>query len=260
VKAIKEIAQRHDSLRLNFKKNDYSSYPFQVVGSAPNIKWHEEELPESVENAIEAFFNGVYSDSLHIQIYKAGDLCRCVLIKVSALRMDTPSMYLFVDELNALLTGGAWESTEKFQFTQYASWEDELISSIDNVHDISFWKNPAFIPLNAFKNFPFFFSKRETGSHFKFSSEEIDISDEMLKRFLALAIDLKCKPQSLFLSVWVLLLRLYTNSANVQVGVIENKRSYEEFDQIVGPISKLLPLTLDLSSINTHSDLVLWII
>lgn len=243
--ALKHIYATHEVLSSALIQDDSSVFPFQT----PN--YHSElsvEILEShlYQNWITKNENPVTNENREtakpIQFFifsdEQGNVSELVLVAHS-FWVDLFGCFKIVDNIRALIAGKAIVSQENEEFIihkNFAAWQNELVEE-ENNEGIEFWLNYPF----DLKKKIIPFGNKPTPSFRPKKVNLLALSGEDYTRFMKSAQMNEAVVNFQFLVSFITFLRTFERS-NFTIGYTLFERIYEELNETVGLVSKVVPL------------------
>ncbi len=258
--AIKKIASTNDAFQLTLQQSEYTFYPLQTLNEDyENGFFSDQSMSlngENLSTQLDEFCHEFDYHPFLVQCNQSSNGEFYLLMRFSSLNFDGVSVRLFINKLNHLFQDPSWKSSETFQYIQYAEWRAEMLSSADNSEELAFWQNPKVLPKKRFSNFGFFINNNNAQQLNELTIQNITVSQGTWNQLESFSNSHNYDMQCLLLGVWILFIDNYVDNGVVEVGLIENKRSYDEFNNILGPISKTIPFSVDTSTISSFDEIL----
>ncbi len=268
--SARELIQRHEILRTSFEIS--SGHPVQVVAADSAIEIPLLDLAgiASSDRQSEAHKIGMAAARVSFNL-AAGPLLRLKLIRLAAdehillctmhhIICDGWSLGIFVRELAALYgqcSGGKRASLAglPIQYGDYAKWQREWIADDLIATQARYWKQkltgaPAFLHVPADR-------VRPPEQTYEGASQVIPIPKEIVHDLAVFGQSRRATLFIVMLAVFKTLLRYYTASDDILVGVPVAGRNNIELEDLIGFFVNTLVLRTDLSGDPRFSDLLL---
>jgi amino acid adenylation domain-containing protein len=251
--AIKEIVQRHESLRTGFTETDDG--PRQFVRRRVDVKLPLFDLSRLAPDQRDARLDQLSRDDAA----QCFDLERPPLLRVKLLRLaaerhvllvtmhhiitDQWSMAVFRKELTVLYQAFSQGLPSPLpgvpvQFLDFVAWQRQILSNGLLSRQISYWRDrlserPACIDFRCGV-------KGKSATRFHSSRKPIEIDDDLFKRLKNFAGELSCTPFMVFLAALKIL--IYRFSRGAAQSAVNGDREYDRFlraDYVVEDIENL---------------------
>lgn len=259
VASLQQLVASHEILRTAFQHLPGMSFPLQVVAEdvAVTVERHDlGELPvPQQEGKVEELwaemrqrdFDFDSAPQLRIALLRLSASEHRVLFDLPALCVDAMSGQQLVNELShiygALAGGETLDDSELAQYADIADWQQELLTSDDTLEGRKYWQKVNFAPGFGVQ-LPVERSPAIDGA-FAPESLEIFLDKAMLDGIEALGRESGTSTTAVLVSAWWSLLRRLTGRPEVVVGVAVDGRNYEELEEALGPLMRVLPLGCD---------------
>lgn len=249
VKALSQIARRHEALRTVFS-NDMAD---QIIQSTPLIEFKSHDLTEDKDiNKINKYllkerntsFNLEKGPLLRTTIIKANPNYNVISFMAHPLICDEDSLLCILKELeaqyNALSNGHTAKLKEVIQYKDYIEAKSSGITEQQSREDDLFWKEALQgLRLNLNDLIAPSQIKENEG---KQAVERIEISKEVWSAVCKGAVNRKCTPFMLLLSAYALLLhKTYKKEDLLIVTPAGNRKALRDLS-LVGNITYELPI------------------
>ena len=158
--ALKQIVDRHESLRTTFHRQPGIKIPIQVIADSGTLSWNQVNLKElnSQEQSayIEQLFQEVGSFSfkpkpesiLSSSLLTLSDNRHILLVTLPALCADSWTLKNLVKEISqtyeACWRGENLSDEEPVQYIQFSEWQNELLEDEDAETGKAYWRNQTF--------------------------------------------------------------------------------------------------------------------
>ncbi|KIO74916.1 hypothetical protein TH53_23855 [Pedobacter lusitanus] len=257
--AISKLVERHEILRTNFKILNYSLYPLQVIDppATPSIAFVDLTRLSAGDQGdkLKEIFGKVqdYKSQFKEEHILTAILCKLredeykLILSLPTLSSDSYSMTQFVKQLTELYTDLDNEDLseeENYQFHQFSEWHNELLDEPEEEAK-EFWSKQNFLPYMDF-HLPFELPEpqKKQCQLALLSIKAEPVLFDALKKF---SNRYEIPVATLVLSCWNILLWQYLNKpADLVIGKIEEGRHYDFFLNIGGPLSKTLPVHIQI--------------
>ena len=157
-RALREVVERHEILRTNFRWLSGMSLPLQVVEGG-ELSWEEAAVSgteaqqwEEVWRQYEEFGEGVADEQvLQVRLLKLGAERHVLLVRLAALCGDAATLRNLVRELSSGYDAGESRNGE-FEVLQYADlaeWQNELLEAEETIAGREYWQRETGASLQA---------------------------------------------------------------------------------------------------------------
>jgi len=245
--ALAEIVKRHGALRTVFAIEN--GVPVQTVKSDSAFQLQGLDLRSSgSHDLLEMVAKLVLRESTRPFDLTAGPLFRTLLLTLSDQEHlllislhhiigDQWSMRILRSELVALydaFIGGRESllSVPAIQFTDYASWERQILDAGLWDGQLAYWRKQLSEPLSRLQ-FPGA-KRKPTGVSFKVARETFEFDEDRLRAIRTLAQRESCTPYMVVLAALNILLRFHTGQSDLRVGSLVANRSRRETENVMG--------------------------
>ncbi|CAA9588152.1 Polyketide synthase modules and related proteins [uncultured Synechococcales cyanobacterium] len=258
-KALEQVVARHEILRTTFSTLPGMTLPLQVIGDRVQVDLQvksADTLEPCSEQAQEQ------EASFHVTCIQHTSDQHQLHLSLPALQMDAASLRQFVMEL-AQSYAGATCKEDPFQYADIATWQNDLLEEPDSamVEDLaavsarSYWQqlnlDALTVPLPLAKS-----RSALANSNFQPQIQSISLNVEVLTALQAQAELYQVSLSTLLLTSWIVFLQRLTQAENLVVGVATDGRHYEELATALGPLAKILPVTVTLNGEIPFSTLI----
>ncbi len=253
------ISNRHESLISSQTKDQDADLLNQLVTNNSAAVIHEilvKENMKDVDPYVQGYFKKI-STSVEIKHSLEATLltienrnAHYLILSIPSALGDQATLVNIYNELLDGLSRGYLENNEVFQFSQYASWRNSLLEEGDEAAEKFFDVDVENITKAPFQAV-------EVGNEIKKQSRKENILNKKLtKKISQYCTENNCTEEEFLLSCWMVLMYRLKRETNLTIGKVESLRSYEEFEKINGPISKVIPLAVKVSEEDNINDLI----
>jgi amino acid adenylation domain-containing protein/non-ribosomal peptide synthase protein (TIGR01720 family) len=179
------------------------------------------------------------------------------VVSAHALVLDRASFELLVEELLAregACTEGREDSDEPpLQYAELAVWQNEWLESEEAGPGREYWRRLDLSPARHLR-LP---GEGSRAPH----NRSIDwvrrgLRPELTREILRHSAQHTVEAADILLACWVVLLHRLSGQAELVVGCADDGRRHEELDEVIGPLSRFLPLVVGVSGGTPFTELV----
>ncbi|MDQ3192186.1 MAG: amino acid adenylation domain-containing protein [Bacteroidota bacterium] len=239
--AIKKVIQRHENLRTAFVFNN--GEPVQVIKEdvAFNLSCRESSENEA-EDLLKDFvkpFDLEQPPLIRAELIKIAENKHYFLFDMHHIINDEVSMNILINEFAALYEGKELEPL-KFQYKDFANWQNNRLASDASDNQKKFW-------LGQFKDeipvleLPADF-KRPASKSFKGNRISLNLNFETSQKLRHIALSAGATSYQFFLTAFNVLLSKYSGSEDIVVGTPIAGRNHPDLDKIIGVFINTLAL------------------
>ncbi|HET6244459.1 MAG: amino acid adenylation domain-containing protein [Bacteroidetes bacterium] len=239
--AIKKVIQRHENLRTAFVFNN--GEPVQIIKEdvAFNLSCRESSENEA-KDLLKDFvkpFDLEQPPLIRAELIKIAENKHYFLFDMHHIINDEVSMNILINEFAALYEGKELEPL-KFQYKDFANWQNNRIASGTSDNQKKFW-------LGQFKDeipvleLPADF-KRPASKSFKGNRISLNLNFETSQKLRHIALSAGATSYQLFLTAFNVLLSKYSGSEDIVVGTPIAGRNHPDLDKIIGVFINTLAL------------------
>lgn len=257
-----QLVGSHEILRTRFQTMPSLLYPVQMIGDESPLEVvvkdldHEKLVSEEIKKVISGRFDPEQGHYGGLYLLKVATGQHVLIIKLPSLLTDATSLKNIYNEFCTLYTTENKEQEEEpLQFTQFSEWQNDLLNDPDE-EALAFWNRQKYKDLSSRK----LVWEDRSGMAFKSTSPEVKKLD--VDRDLSVKLEQYARQNEVSLPVllqtaWAIAIWKYQDTPDtLAVGNVENERSYEEFENILGHLSKTLPMILELEKNQSVSQLM----
>jgi len=245
--ALDSVIAQHEILRTSFRLGAGMTEPVQCVaepvrmsaGFAPALDIEAERVASA-----DATIDGESASSFEVRVVALTQAeCR-LLITVSALCADIESIAIFARALHRALTTTAPNESDAVQYADYAQWQSDLIGAEEWASNRAFWRNQLYIA-DSVRSLPL--SARAAPSQ-AFAPTELALclAPETALALASAATSLGVSAQACLLAGWLSTLARITGCDRIAAGALLSLRQFDELADAIGPMSKVLPIALNI--------------
>jgi amino acid adenylation domain-containing protein/non-ribosomal peptide synthase protein (TIGR01720 family) len=267
--ALGDVVRRHEILRTGFRRLPGMVNPIQVItDSGPwwNGEHDWRELDEREQRAsIEALLHGASPPAFDLE---AGRVChvstarlaperRLLLVSLPALCGDATTFTTLLRELGRSYRARLQDVAlpeEPTQYADVAEWQNELLESEDTREGREYWAGQQSPDAHAERlplEIPF-----PDAAAFEPRVVVSMLPPGCVERIEKLARKEGATPGAVLLACWQILLSRLTGESDVVVAVASDGRTYEGLEDVLGPLTKYLPLRFQLEEERSFAEMV----
>ncbi|MCO4821682.1 MAG: amino acid adenylation domain-containing protein [Flavobacteriaceae bacterium] len=255
--ALKELVQRHESLRAVFSTNGL----YMCILDYKDVLVHSEDLSSlSLNDRNNAITKYLSNDANHVFDLNKGPLYKFGLLKLADskhklvitahhLICDGWSFGVMLEELGMLYSASILKTTPDLpivnSYSSYADVQHAYLGSDEHKTTLNFW-------LNQYKtipqlNLPTDFTRPEIRSY---NSEilYLKLPEELLKNIKKVGIQAGCTLVTTLLSSFEILLYKLTGQNDIALGLPSSGQSFTGKPQLIGHCVNILPLRSQIAS------------
>ena len=264
-KAIREVIQRHPSLRTNFFIKD--GKPYQRVYASRDEDITVINVAGMDEAAIRKLiiednnkpFN-IEKDALYrIRLYQQAKDSNYFAVSIYHIISDAWSNYMFIDEMQALYAKYAHNAPVQLpeltaDYSDFVSWEQKNISGEKGEKMLDFWKNNLPEEISVIQ-LPFDRPRpkiqRNEGDSFTF-----EIDSKLTEQLKALSRSEGITMYITLLGIYHILMHKYSGQEDIIVGSPVSGRTNQQFDRVYGYFVNPLPIWANFKEDRSFRDFV----
>lgn len=254
-RSLRSVVERHEILRTTFHRLPGIKIPVQVVAESLAPAWTNGDLSDlqpaeqqaQVEEIIRTarairmdYENGPL---LHLSLITLSSVKSILVVTTTALCADAETLKNLISELGDFYAADADDvelSDELITYTQFAEWQDELLT--EEVAGKEYWQKQI-ASMGPEQVLPY--QLKSTGAT-TFSPYEVTlkIDSDLVHDVDATARRIKVSTSTLLLACWQTLLWRLTAQPEILVGVVYSEEKYEVLRGVLGPFAKILPASM----------------
>jgi amino acid adenylation domain-containing protein len=261
--ALREVVARHEILRTVFRRQPGLKVPFQVVLEKAEVGWQQVNLglleqPE-YESQVRQLFRAerIRTGGLEESpVLRAALITRdqdhsALILSLPAVSVDAQSLKMLARELALIYSGKREHLPESFRYVQFAQWQSDLLQSEeeDAQQGRGSWKRWLAEPVVC----PGLPGEDKAGLASSLLSEPVTVA---LERQLATAILQSPDSSMILLAAWQALVSRLSGQNAFRVGVYADGREYEELENAIGSLARILPITTRVENNFRFSDIL----
>jgi amino acid adenylation domain-containing protein len=253
-RSIEEIINRHEALRTFFAEID--GRPVQMVRPParfhlPIVDMRNRDATEISDSAAEIIFDArqqpfdlALDPLVRIKLLRLTDKKYFLLITMHHLVYDEWSMRVFRHELSVLyeafLAGRAVPLVPSIQYSDFATWEAQLVGNGLLDKQLDYWRNrlAGRPPQLQFKRT----RKRQRALSFQTKRKRLDFGKNLSAAIKTLASKERVTPFIIVVSILNVLLHIWTGEQDIRIGALVGNRAQKEKEGIIGPFINTLVL------------------
>lgn len=237
---IKQIINRHDSLRMSFHSD---TTPVIKIQEAINftlecLQCAESELKERLRQLVQPFELDA-APLFRIKLLQVTDNNYILFADFHHIIMDGLSVYNFLEELLSLYTDQGVPALP-VQYKDFISWEKGFLQSEKLKEQENYWRNllQGELPLLEIP------AALQRPPVFNTAGEKItfDLSVETTARLKAIARENECTLHALLFTIYYLLLSKYTGQDDLVIGIPVAGRRHPDLQHMLGMFVNNLPI------------------
>ena len=261
------VAARHEILRTRFRQRVGLKVPLQVIEAEPAPAWSEidlrgfagPELSSAVERELaemrEHSFDYEQGPLFELLLLHVADDEHVLAVQLPSLCADTVSLANLVRELASRLAGGAVDHDEEaVQYLQFSEWQNDLLTDEESQPLFEFWRK-RFAAVGQPLQLPFA-GPAVAGAGFEPATIGVVVQPDEAARMELAAAESGSGLQAFLLACWQTLLSRLTGRDDVSVAVVLDGRRFEELNEVIGLLSRAVPMQAQFDGGRKFSELV----
>ncbi len=231
--AIKQISQRHESLRTCFLMKD--GEVLQKVYDYIDVDFkYSQYTPVDIETVIDDFLEPYSLGKVplwKVELAQVGENRQLILMDFHHIIADGISMDVFIEELQALYLGVELPEPE-IQYVDFVIWQNDLFAGERIKKQEAYWMDlfEGEIPvLDLPTDFPRPLQGDITGT-----SIEFEMDETLTARVNQLGARSNTTLYVVLLTVFNVLLAKYSNQEDIVIGTPTSGRTHQEFQKVIG--------------------------
>ncbi len=257
--ALKQIVDRHESLRTTFPRQPGIKIPLQVIAERGTLSWNQVNLKELDFQEQSAYiehifleksgssFNSKPKSILSSSLVTLSDNRHILLVTLPAMCADSWTLKNFAKEISqtyeAYFNGESLPDEEPVQYIQFSEWQNEILEDEDAETGKAYWRNQTFPSLAL----PF---EAQSRSSERFEPEvyTVKIQPDVAAKLDASATLYNANLSEVLFACWYTLLWRLTGQSDIAISTVYSGRKYEELQELVGLLAKWLPVHCSLQN------------
>lgn len=254
-RSLRSVVERHEILRTTFHRLPGIKIPVQVVAESLAPAWTNLDLsylqPDEQRAQVEEIrrtARAIRMDYecgplLHVSLITLSSVKSILIVTTPALCGDAETLKNLISEVSDFYAADAdyLELSDEFiTYTQFAEWQDELLT--EDVAGKEYWQKQI-ASMGPEQVLPY--QLKSTGAT-NFSPQELPlkIDSSLVPDVDALARKIKVSTSTLLLACWQTLLWRLTGQPEILVGIVYGEEKYEVLRGVLGPFAKILPASM----------------
>ncbi|HJP93404.1 MAG TPA: amino acid adenylation domain-containing protein [Pyrinomonadaceae bacterium] len=253
-RSLNQVVARHESLRTTFATTQLyagvDSRPVQIVADSRNVCIELVDLTISVEQARHSFDLSL-GPLIRATLMKTSDQSHTLLIVAHRIIADEESLNILFRELFQIYATGTLPSLT-LQYSKYAARQLNVLESDAARAAINYWREtlesaPAAIELPTYRLRPHL--RTSAGA-----TVSTRLSEKLVSSLRAMTDRQGVPLSTTLLAAFAVLLARYSRQTDLVVGLAVSNRQDEDVRNLIGAVSNLLPLRIDLSPQEPFSE------
>jgi amino acid adenylation domain-containing protein len=252
--ALSSVAARHPLLRTRYALLAGTSIPVQSVPPAEDLALpgidrtsvaeaeRGSAVREELERLTAAPFDLAEGTGLRVALVQLSADCHALLLAVPALSADAASCWEIVDAAAQEMTGAV---VRDVPFGEIEHWQADLLAGEDAAAGLAFWREVLLAPRPEPR--VSLERARATGPTGEIAEASRDVPAALADAVRGLARERDAARSAVYLAAWHALLARHTESDELCLGVASHGRLYEGLEHAIGPLQKVLPVSLTLA-------------
>ncbi len=249
--ALRRVVARHEILRTTFGTDDLA-LSSQRVAEEAEPAWREAgPLPPGGLTALlgaerRATFDLSAGPLLHACFARLEEGGHVLVLTLPALCADRLSLLNLAEEVVAFYRGESSGVAEAIpmQYARYAEWQNGLLEDDDAEEGRSYWRS---LELSRLPPLTLPYATTEL-TELEPDAVAVELAGGLSARIDAAAAAAEISPAELLLAFWQALLYRFTGQPDLVIGVACSGREYEILAGVIGPITRYLPVRVQVGS------------
>lgn len=267
-RCVQVLADRHESLRTTFRKDEEDIYQIihpRVDCSVPLIRidngheYTQNDLQRTIKTEMSHPFDLEKGPLFRIKLLQAADHHHLLLFCMHHIISDGWSLQIFISELSHLYNAFRLHQTpalpaQDIQYADYAIWQQQLEKEGILQQQLAYWRHqlrdaPALLELPLDKPRPLVQS-------FAGAMIRQSCSKELAKGICNQALRFHTTPFVLLLSAFHVLLSRYSGQDDIITGTPVANRNRKELEHVIGFFVNTLPVRMRIDPSGTFTTIV----
>lgn len=257
--ALKQIVDRHESLRTTFHRQPGIKIPIQVIAESGTLSWNQANLEKLNFQEQSAYIEQLFQEAgsfssqskpesiLSSSLLTLSDNQHILLVTLPALCADSWTLKNLVKEISqtyeAYFNGENLSDEEPVQYIQFSEWQNELLEDEDAETGKAYWRNQTF-PSLALS----FEAQTRSLAPFEADIYTVNIHPDIAAKLDAIATLYNASLSEVLFACWYTLLWRLTGQSDIAISTVYSGRKYEELQEVLGLLAKWLPVSCSLQS------------
>ena len=256
--AFEKVVTENNSLKLTFHQQAGVLYPLQVVQEDGKVhhsytKATQEGILDKI-TAIEEYVPEAYDFEAGLGVYlhlvSVSECLHYLIVKLPTLMCDSQSLLKVIKQTFEYYHDWV-PNISQVQYIQYATWQNNLMESPD-AEAKAYWDR---YPVSTNPWTDYLVATTGTNSFLKTRSLLQDIPEALSTKLSDLAGDRQVSKEAILLACYQLMLFKISHQEAISLSYVNNQRKYQEVNNLIGAVSKSLPLTTNIRGTMTFADL-----
>jgi len=254
--ALRQVIRRHTILRTGFHRLSGRKFPVMVVADncSPTLQvcdlsdWDKQERSARIEDlfleASRQAFDWETPPLLRSTVLKLSSNVQILHICLPALCADSHTIKALVVEISRSYSAGLKNEelgTEVVQYLQFSEWQHQLLIDEDAEAANEYWHQQS-SPSPSTPRLPF---ERQSSKQLGFEPDSFSlaITSDLIARIELLAQKYGTSVAAILLVSWKTLIWRITGQPDmVLIGMVSDRREYEELHEVMGLLATCLPI------------------
>jgi amino acid adenylation domain-containing protein len=254
--ALNEVIAEHEILRTRFQLSSVDHIPYQIISSREiaALPCHDLSLSDSLHDEIRTIveternrdFDYALGDLLHPRLIRLGDENHLLILTLSALCADSPSLTILSTSLGRAYKSrlDCWPLSEgSIQYTELSELFNQLLEAEDTTIGRQYWIEHIDVDSLGI-SLPF---EKRLPPHYLFETERLltTLNAETCGRIEKLTGQLGVDFGSFLLTCWGIILSRLADRSEITIGTAIDGRTYQDTELALGSIVRYIPLKLN---------------
>ncbi|MCG5104728.1 non-ribosomal peptide synthetase [Oceanobacillus alkalisoli] len=242
--AFKKFIERHEALQTSYHLSDDG--PYKVIKKGRHaVRFEQIEMLEkqvdSLEQWMEPFDLGG-GEVIRAKLFKEADDQYVLFIEAHHIASDGKTIQLLYEELASMYNGEVLELS-RYQYKDYAEWQQTYAQSENWLKDEAYWLN-EFDGSQAVLNFPTDY-ERSSEKSYRGKKISIQLEELLLKQLNNLAVQTDSTLYMVMMSIFGMTLSKFANQNEIVIGTPADGRFQTALSDVAGMFVNTLPIKLD---------------
>ncbi|EAZ91769.1 non-ribosomal peptide synthetase [Crocosphaera chwakensis] len=259
--SLESIIKRYDILRTNYKHIQGIKLPVQVVNDFFYLHWKQDKNPtQSIDQTIKNIFkdhrkklNKLNEITLfYSSLLTVSETENFLLISLPTLNSDAETLKNLTQEIYNIYHQKD-NNDEPIQYLQFSEWQNELLEDEDATEGFNYWQQERQQPKASLK-LPF---EQQTSNPFNPKTYTLEIDKKVTEKINSVVTSYNITIDNFLLTCWQIFISKLTNENHIIVNTNYNGRTYEELQDILGLVNKLIPVCGQIEESTTLNNLLI---
>ncbi|MCG6136136.1 MAG: amino acid adenylation domain-containing protein [Nostoc sp. LLA-1] len=266
---LQNLVNQYEIFRTTFYHLPEMEIPLQVITDNYEIDITELIFQDLVGEKQEARLDELFNQLKHLSfdlknkppfqayIITLSSNKYVLMLNLSALVADSYTLTYLLNKISityAAFLQGQNLDDEPLQYADIAEWQNQILESNESELGKEYWRKQDITAINTFNLW--FENKQSVKGSFQSQRISLNLGNDIVEKIELICSKYQVKKGDILLACWLILLGKITGKHGLCIGIVGDGRKYTELEQVLGILSKYLPIACHIKTQTNFSEIL----